>query len=104
MHPGWARSLRDQCAAAGVPFLFKQWGEFGPDTGPDDDFDRAGFRRDRVMEGAGPCAAWLGDRWQFAEDGFDMPLEGTGAEWVYRLGKRRNGRLLDDRLHDGFPQ
>lgn len=27
MHPAWARSLRDQCAAAGVPFLFKQWGE-----------------------------------------------------------------------------
>jgi protein gp37 len=30
MHPDWARSLRDQCAAAGVPFLFKQWGEWGP--------------------------------------------------------------------------
>ena len=26
MHPDWARSLRDQCAAAGVPFHFKQWG------------------------------------------------------------------------------
>ncbi|PCK22622.1 DUF5131 family protein [Rhodococcus qingshengii] len=26
MHPDWARSLRDQCQAAGVPFLFKQWG------------------------------------------------------------------------------
>lgn len=26
MHPDWARSLRDQCAAAGVPFFFKQWG------------------------------------------------------------------------------
>lgn len=30
MHPDWARSLRDQCAAAGVPFFFKQWGEWGP--------------------------------------------------------------------------
>lgn len=30
MHPRWARSLRDQCAAAGVPFLFKQWGNFLP--------------------------------------------------------------------------
>lgn len=28
MHADWARSLRDQCAAAGVPFLFKQWGEW----------------------------------------------------------------------------
>lgn len=32
-HPDWFRSLRDQCAAAGVPFLFKQWGEWA-DTGP----------------------------------------------------------------------
>lgn len=31
MHPDWARSLRDQCAAAGVPFFFKQWGAFSPD-------------------------------------------------------------------------
>jgi protein gp37 len=29
-HPEWARSLRDQCAAAHVPFFFKQWGEFAP--------------------------------------------------------------------------
>ena len=26
MRVGWARSLRDQCQAAGVPFFFKQWG------------------------------------------------------------------------------
>jgi protein gp37 len=40
MHPDWARSLRDQCARAGVPFFFKQWGEFAPyglyDFAPDD--------------------------------------------------------------------
>ena len=30
MHPDWARSLRDQCALAGVPFHFKQWGEWAP--------------------------------------------------------------------------
>ena len=30
MHPDWVRSLRDQCVAAGVPFLFKQWGEWAP--------------------------------------------------------------------------
>lgn len=28
MHPDWARSLRDQCQAAGVPYFFKQWGEW----------------------------------------------------------------------------
>jgi protein gp37 len=30
MHPDWVRSLRDQCQAAGVPFFFKQWGEWLP--------------------------------------------------------------------------
>jgi protein gp37 len=28
MHPDWVRSLRDQCQSAGVPFFFKQWGEY----------------------------------------------------------------------------
>ncbi|HRE01602.1 MAG TPA: DUF5131 family protein, partial [Ilumatobacteraceae bacterium] len=26
MHPDWVRDIRDRCQAAGVPFLFKQWG------------------------------------------------------------------------------
>lgn len=30
MHPDWARSLRDQCQAAGTAFFFKQWGEWEP--------------------------------------------------------------------------
>lgn len=28
MEPGWALSLRDQCVARGIPFHFKQWGEY----------------------------------------------------------------------------
>lgn len=30
MHPDWARAIRDQCAAAGLPFFFKQWGAYLP--------------------------------------------------------------------------
>ena len=30
MHPAWVCSIRDQCVEAGVPFLFKQWGAWGP--------------------------------------------------------------------------
>jgi protein gp37 len=30
-NPGWFRSLRDQCTAVGVPFHFKQWGEWVPE-------------------------------------------------------------------------
>ena len=32
MRPEWARTVRDQCAAAGVPFHFKQWGEWHADA------------------------------------------------------------------------
>ncbi|HAQ19560.1 MAG TPA: phage Gp37/Gp68 family protein [Prolixibacteraceae bacterium] len=28
MHPDWVRTIRDQCQKAGVPFFFKQWGEW----------------------------------------------------------------------------
>lgn len=30
LHPDWVRSIRDQCATAGVPFFFKQWGAHLP--------------------------------------------------------------------------
>ena len=28
MHPDWVRSILNQCKNAGVPFFFKQWGEY----------------------------------------------------------------------------
>lgn len=39
-HPDWFRSLRDQCEGAGVPFFFKQWGEWKPDGNPFDGEDQ----------------------------------------------------------------
>ncbi len=33
MHPDWVRSIRDQCKAAEIPFLMKQWGEWAEDGG-----------------------------------------------------------------------
>ena len=29
MDADWARDIRDRCVAAGIPFHFKQWGEYG---------------------------------------------------------------------------
>jgi protein gp37 len=78
MHPDWARSLRDQCAAAGVPFLFKQWGEYG---------FRADLREDVMREFDGPEAPLI-----------DKPA------WMQRVGKRVAGRELDGVTHDGFPE
>jgi protein gp37 len=42
--PVWFRSLRDQCVRAGVPFFFKQWGEFAtdPDAGFGESLTRMG--------------------------------------------------------------
>lgn len=77
MHPDWARSLRDQCAAAGVAFLFKQWGEYG---------FRADLREDVMREFDGPEAPLI-----------DKPA------WMQRVGKRAAGRELDGVTHDGFP-
>lgn len=33
LQPEWARLIRDQCARAGVPFFFKQWGGRTPKAG-----------------------------------------------------------------------
>lgn len=50
MHPDWVRSLRDQCKAAGVPFLFKQWGTYGPVNG--DNMVRMGkHNAGRILDG-----------------------------------------------------
>jgi protein gp37 len=102
MHPDWAMSLRDQCTLDRVPFFFKQWGEWAPDTGPLPD------RQDPIMEGKAACAVWTGQRWDHYGDFYEAPLHPDKAisdtEWMYRLGKNRAGRLLDGRAHDEFPQ
>lgn len=97
MHPGWARSLRDQCAMAGVPYFFKQFGEWGPRPGGD----------------------WpLGDAWRNPKrhcwvnpaDGRAKPFgEFTGTddlEWarMFRVGKKAAGRALDGREWSEFPR
>lgn len=56
MHPQWARDVRDQCAAAGVPFFFKQWGEHAPrwpgDRSDGMEMERVGkHRAGRLLDG-----------------------------------------------------
>lgn len=79
MHPEWARSLRDQCAAAGVPLLCKQWGAWAPSDN------------------------WLDD--QVIPSGtlhyLDSTNDDRNAMWL--VGKKAAGRHLDGQLHDGYP-
>lgn len=89
MHPDWARSLRDQCADAGVPFLFKQHGEWaqteckaGGDLGGD-------MRKDTVRI--------------VKPDGENDGHFRRGDVLMRKVGKKVAGRLLDGVLHDGYP-
>lgn len=93
MHPDWARGLRDQCAAAGVPFYFKQWGEWGPGL--------RGTQRNPawVMY---PDGRMVGDELT-TDDARNLRLQQNGAEWVTRVGKAAAGRLLDGRERNEFP-
>lgn len=75
MHPDWVRSLRDQCAAAVVQFMLKQWGEWAPNclcSRPD-----ACKTTPRPEPGKPGC--------------------------MFRCGKKAAGRLLDGVQHDGYP-
>ncbi|MDR3510671.1 MAG: phage Gp37/Gp68 family protein [Caulobacteraceae bacterium] len=56
MHPDWVRQIRDDCAAAGIAFFFKQWGAWAPaaaNTGPGDGLvSRVGKRAaGRLLDG-----------------------------------------------------
>jgi protein gp37 len=74
MNPDWARSIRDQCKAAGVPFFFKQWGE------------------------------WLGGLQDGAEQDGYPPRIFNASDAPIRVGKKAAGRLLDGAEHNEFPE
>jgi len=76
MHPDWARGLRDQCQAAGVPFFFKQWGEHLPFH----EFKAAGLKLSTL-------------------DALNHAMTGAPV----RVGKKAAGRVLDGRTWDEYP-
>ena len=76
MHPDWARSIRDQCQAAGVPFHFKQWGEWLPNS-----------------QNTTPGIHWSVPGHKFDDDFL-----------ASRMGKKLAGRTLDGQTWDEFPK
>jgi len=89
MHPDWARNVRDQCQEAGVPFFFKQWGEWqvgGTDSDPGEAVMTDPHIHDpnALKDGHGGWAA-------------DNPTA------MARVGKKLAGRELDGRTWDQVP-
>lgn len=91
MHPHWTYALRDQCAIADVPFLFKQWGNWIIASAENGHHDSAMATNDAI---------WLDVDGRQAKPSCDGMREPIG---MFRVTKARAGRTLDGRLHDGFP-
>jgi len=89
MHPDWARALRDQCAAAGTKFFFKQWGE---------------WRQRDCVHVAREHAVFNPDGSLTMGVGAGTAIECLRTHVVMeRMGKSRAGRELDGVTHDDMP-
>lgn len=78
MNPNWVRKVRDDCAAAGVGFFFKGWGEYAPS--PD------GGLPDHLPSSSGYY--------------FQSPNP-PGKVW--KFGRKTAGRLLDGKEYNDLP-
>lgn len=93
MHPAWARSIRDQCADAGVPFFFKQWGAWAPRFASDVSFITG--------SSAAPAVAWPDGTITATGRAED---HGGNGSLIDKVGKKAAGRLLDGVEHSEFPK
>lgn len=112
MHPQWARDIRDQCAAAGVPFLFKQWGEW--ETAYQRSDGTPVFRQfESFDQWVNKASSWVSGGICLDRHGNEMKCgadmakaRDTGAFPVtimHKVGKKRAGRFLDGIEHNGYP-
>lgn len=88
-HPDWVRSIRDQCAGAGVPFFFKQWGRWCESWGCDDP--------------CGKCIQAMPDGTLTGPD-WEAGRHLVGAVQMDPLGKKTCGNLLDGRQYLEYPK
>ena len=92
MHPDWPRAVRDQCAAAGVAFFFKQWGAWAPASQV-----AAPHEITHAMTAKGTVAEFTREA-MVAGDRETLHWEGLRC-----IGKKAAGRLLDGREHNDLP-
>jgi len=111
MHPDWVRMLRDQCTISGVPFFFKQWGEWWPghpqygDTDSviryEDEAENAkyGTNDEICLENTGNYAVIINDRDVVSGS---QPNPELNPWWMLKVGKKQAGRELDGRIWDQY--
>lgn len=119
MHPDWALDIARQCREAGVPHLFKQWGEWLPINQQTEQFFEQFYRSNRkalphedqeaIDESYGRrCTVQTAVVWHdgsIREITEPMAsLQGKGAMTIKRVGKQAAGRLLDGLTWDEFPK
>lgn len=100
IHPAWARSLRDQCLAAGTAFFFKQWGAWAPWVGHPEGEEGPG---DTFVNPDGQT----GHVWYSEHLGYPTNVAGPWcpeSHIMHRVGSRLAGRLLDGRTWDQYPE
>lgn len=93
MHPDWARSIRDQCQAGGVPFFFKQWGEWAAMS--------------QMPDGETPgCSDYSRHAPSLVlhPDGQQNRTYPKGAMTMLKIGKKFAGSVLDGREHKEWPR
>jgi len=100
MHPDWARSLRDQCQAAGVPFFFKQWGAWLPVHQTTWCHCSQTNRKTSIGE---PIYELFDFDENIIATGPTVYLE-TNEGDVIRVGKKKAGRLLDGIEYSEYPE
>ena len=103
MHPDWARDIRDQCAAGGVPMLFKQWGAWWP-TGS----LGIGIQHEATPSGYLKLPVRPDPNHRYVGAPFTIHRTLSGAEMqmspeMVRVGKKAAGRELDGVVHDAYP-
>lgn len=90
MHPDWARSLRDQCKEAKVPFFFKQWGAWA----------QAKTRGlSHLNKTRNYCI--INRQGKIRQEGLCADIEPVP---MHRVGKKKVGCLLDGVEHKEFPE
>lgn len=100
MHPDWARSLRDQCAVAGVPFFFKQWGNWlpwEPEQGP---CWKAQNGSCEDAHNLFPTEMDGDPKW---DNGLSFVANGLEQFAFQNVGKKAAGRKLDGVEHNAMP-